>query len=72
MDTWDSSTWWGLIVFLLVLLAIPLLTRQATDQLLDEKNPHLPNGLERAKTDRLSWLWIVALGVVLLLWSLYG
>jgi hypothetical protein len=71
MDTWDSSAWWGLIVLLFVLLAIPLLTRQATDQLIEKKHPYLPNQSERAKTDRMSWLWIVGLVVVLLLWSVF-
>lgn len=71
MDSWDSSTWWGLIVLVLVLLAVPLLTRQATDQLIEKKNPHLPHQSERAKTDRLSWLWIAALVVVLLLWRVF-
>jgi len=71
MDTWDSSTWWGLIVLMWVLLALPLLTRQATDQLIEKKNPHVPLQSGRTKTNILSWLWITGLVAILLLWRVF-
>jgi len=72
MDTWDSSTWWGVIVLVWVLLALPLMSRQATDQLIEKKNPYVPNQRERTKTDKLSWLWIAGLVAILLLWKQFG
>jgi hypothetical protein len=72
MNTWDYSTWWGLAVLVWVLLAIPLLTRQATDQLMEKDNPLLPNQVKRTKIDKLSWIWIAGLVIILLLWKVFG
>ena len=72
MDAWDSSVWLGAAVLVLVLLALPLLARQATDQLMETKSPQVPHRAERTKTDKLSWLWIAALVLVLLSWRAFG
>lgn len=72
MEEWDSATWWGAAVVVWILLALPLLARQATDDLVKRKNPNLPNQDEEATTGWLSWLWIGGLVLLLLLSRAFG
>lgn len=70
METWTRDTWFGLVVLIWVLLALPLLSRQATDWSVERHHPLMPNRREGAKTSKLTWIWIAGLVLLLVVWQL--
>jgi len=70
METWTRDTWFGLILVIWVLLALPLLSRQATDLSVETHHPLIPNDRERAKTSKVTWIWIAGLVLMLLAWGI--
>ena len=69
MDAWTSDTWFGLVILIWVLLALPLMSRQATDLSMEERHPRIPNGRHSIKTNKLAWTWIGGLVLLLLGWG---
>lgn len=61
----DASTIWGIIFIVYILLALPLMSRQATE--LDLPNLPGKESYER-KTSIYSILWIAGLVVIVLAW----
>lgn len=69
METWTRDTWFGLALLIWVLLALPLMSRQATDLSVEKHHPLIPNVQESAKTNKMAWIWIAGLVLMLLAWG---
>lgn len=69
METWTRDTWFGLVLLIWVLLALPLMSRQATDLSVEKHHPLIPNRRESAKTNKMTWIWIAGLVLMLLAWG---
>lgn len=61
----DASTIWGIVFIVYILLALPLMSRQATE--LDLPNLTGKEKYER-KTSLYSFAWIAGLVVIVLAW----
>ena len=45
------------------------MSRQATDLSVEKHHPLIPNHRERANTNKMGWIWIAGLVLILLAWG---